>query len=283
MGDLQKSLAEDSTEAEQAFERRLPELMAIPGPMIPHVNLDLREVAIKVLAISSQLSVFRETLSSLTTFDVLALEGLEEYALTLYRAQEAYELACKHEDVGGLLAEAVKLRGVLLTDARAAARRGLLGASDLSGVQGQRSFRCVSRDLSVLVRALSSAPRLDKTSGSLRAELTRARELSALLLHKAERRRRKTLDLRRAMEVRGRAFKLLRRAYEEVRAGMMFLRRREKDAERWVPSLFAKRTRRRKVTASADVQLTTDIQPVTKQLEPVVSESRQEGLGPFEQ
>ena len=90
------------------------------------------------------------------------------------------------------------------------------------------------------------------------AELQRADELAASILTALHGRKAPDPGVKAALDVRNRAFTVFTRGYDQMRQAVVFMRWKEKDANRVVPSLYAKRRQARKKAGAKEMPAMND-------------------------
>ena len=232
----------------QAFVRIEPELRELSGNLW-HVNVDIEAAVTTVLGVLPKIDWLRsEGPAHLADFDVARFDKLEDYALALGYAHAAYRATAEPVDtVPALAAEAAEVRGVLLSDAAALAKRGLLDPARVAKLHSPGGYGNIVFDVLGLVSLFRESWNHIENKTALRpGELDRA-ELSADgLLTAIGRRQRAHAVVSVAADVRHRAFTLMMRAYDEVRRALLYLRWHEGDADEFAPSLYAGRGKRRR-------------------------------------
>jgi len=281
-----KSINEELTGPE-AYQRRLPELMALSSKEVAAVNVDAFRASSLVANARDNLIGYREQLIRLYTFNIRLFDELEEYALAFYHAHLLCELASSRPTQSAAVAEAKKMRRLLLDDARALVRRKSISPSQLKDIRSHPGCLHLASDLRSLVGILrpvwEDAGRPHQTQNDLARALTLAEELLQLMQDQST----QSSKVAEAFDMKARAFTLMNRAYKEVRAGIAFLRRDVGDADKLVPSLCARRTsKKRKKQREAGV-LKTDGAPETdaanSNSEPVIAKRAEVStFGPFE-
>jgi hypothetical protein len=180
---------------------------------------------------------------------------------------EAYALAAAHaharvlpEDEGetelrALLNEATLLRERMLLSAEAGVSFGVFDAKKVAAIRRGTGHLDTIQDLSALGTLFREAwPVIGSKSLVTEADVERAIELSERLLVMVGRRRQGTdgsANPREDEERRDKAFELFRRAYEECRYAVVYVRRHEGDADEIAPPLAHSRRQGRRSQADA--------------------------------
>lgn len=246
----------------EAYERVEAEIRAVAAGEVLVVNLDIWAAVNRVAGALPRVMAFRERIvSALPGFDVARLDRLKLYAKAAAYAHAAHQMAAgPPEDLRPLFEEAVALRAILFTDARALMARGLLPAGALRNLKGAASYRTVAVGLQMLVTVFrENALRIAGRCAVAEAELERAEWLVVRLIEGAALRGKVRSEEDETAELRARAFTLLVSTYAAARRAIQYLRFDEGDAESIAPSLYTKKaTRRRKVPGPATLVSSTE-------------------------
>jgi HPt (histidine-containing phosphotransfer) domain-containing protein len=244
---------EDNVSAEvlgkEVLQRLLPELEAIPTSDLLQINLDIPAAVATVLGVTPRIRTHRSgVLALMPTFDMVLFDKLEDYALALNDVHGTYLTANKPADeLAQALAEATELRAVLLADATALMRRGLLDSNALADLNGPVGYKNLATDLHQLAKALGAvlAQAVGK-SGITAAELERATRLHQHIYRLVGLREQSEPAANAAGNLRQRAFTALLHCYDHVQRGITALRWAEGDADDIAPSLHGARGGTRK-------------------------------------
>jgi hypothetical protein len=262
-----------ASEADAAYERVLPEMRALsPGELIP-INLDIPSMVTTTLGALPEIRALREEIArNLQTFDLVAFDKMEDYALALKSAHGRYlSSLVPSDELKALVEEATNVRETLVLDATALARRGILDSSQLRELRGPVGYKNLATDLETLANALrGSWAKVQGQSAVTLVELTRASNLSTELLRMVGLKEQGPGATQVVSDLRVRAFTLLARTYDASRSAVMYLRWKFNDVDSIAPSLYAGRSngRRKEPDAPAEnavspVTTTTTVAPVT--------------------
>lgn len=231
--------------------RRLIELRAIPAKEVGRVNLHVPLVVATVLAVAPKVRALRSEICRVTReVNLDWVDGLEEYALVLNDAHCDLLSTPKLRGAVSGVAEARTLRRILTKSLQILVDRGVLRRSALPKLRGSNGHNAIATDLAVLARLLDGNAELVCSLGVLgKAELEKARSLGQFLMRGQERRTRRGMTLDAARDIRAHAFTALMRACAEARSAVLFARRREGDADKIIPALFAVRFKRKRTAA----------------------------------
>ena len=148
--------------------------------------------------------------------------------------------------------EALKMRDMLRTDARALAKRALIDPARLASFKSYVGYQNVAFELIDYATLLRDCwPQIEGRTAVRKEEVEKARRLAEELVRAAGERKQGTLAVAQASSIRLRAMTLLLRSYDETRRAIGFLRRHQGDVDRIAPSLFAGRGGRGKAGKAA--------------------------------
>lgn len=201
-----------------------------------------------------KLAAFRDRLAHLPGFDLERFDRLETYAGALFAAENRWRMAVKPDDrLGDLVAEGARLRELLRQVAKVLVLRKLVDVRQLRNLSAKRNAAALSQDLLILSRVLEPLlPEVRGSSGVTKEELDTADRLSTLLSRTNGRRRLHSRDdIRKAADLRVRAFTRLAWTYEDTRRAIVYLCGRDQDPEKVIPTLYGRRQRRRNAIAEA--------------------------------
>jgi len=227
----------------KAFEEVLPSMTALPDAEVVLVNLYIPDAVSTVLGLELVLRRLNDRIASTVPGTERDLpQKLARYAMALSHAHILYRMAARASDpVPALSEEGMKLRSLLFSDARALVHRGFIDAQALRNYKGSVGYRNLASDLHMLAHLFRSCPdSVRDCSAAGDSELQRADELAAGILVALRRRKAPDPGVKAALDVRNRAFTVFTRGYDQVRRAVVFLRWEEGDADRVLPSLYAK-------------------------------------------
>lgn len=127
------------TPFQDAFERVLPELAALPEAEVLGINLDLPQAVTIALGALEDIAAHREAIA--TDLPTVDLAKLETYAHAAAHAHAHVLAASTVPPMKELFARAAHWRQLLCSDAMALARRGLLDERRLSALHGPNGHR----------------------------------------------------------------------------------------------------------------------------------------------
>jgi hypothetical protein len=234
----------------QAFASLLAEIEAVPADELVHIYVDIPRAARCGLLAAENLAPFFPELAKLGPWlDVRPIRMLRPYSLALLHAHDlAVEGGSEAPSLSVLVAEATPLREGLLRTAELLAHYGLVSAERVAAIRHGSGYADLADDVLALGRLFVELwPKVHDKVVVTREEVDRAIVLSpqlqeALARHESEQGPVSKDKGRRF--VRGQAFTLFHRAYQETRRGITFLRWHEGDALAIVPPLRASKSRR---------------------------------------
>jgi hypothetical protein len=229
---------------EAAFVETAPQRAKLDADDLLQINLEIPSAIATVIGTLPAAKQLRERMTSLFTASELAeIDALETYANALSYAHTAVLAAsAPPAPLQHLFERGGELLDLLVSDATALAKREIIDRKVLAQLKGGTGYLNIAYDLGAIVHlmrvnwsaiSLRSAVRLDELE---EAELMYQRITRAF----AERERQSEVATAAAND-RSRAYTLLINAYDELRCGAMFVRRKEDDADKLVPSLYAGR------------------------------------------
>ena len=203
----------------------------------------------------------------LPNFEISKLDKLETYALATLCTHAEHKAATEPPATLVELAnQAIATRAVLLADVNSLISRGLLAPSAVDGLQGVHGYKNVMMDICTLASVLKkNATKIAERTSVRREELTTAEDLANRLGKAVGVRDQSPQTVAEAVRNRQAAFTLFIKAYEEVRAAVQYLRRKQGDADSIAPSLYLSRGQRKKTAdeSPADPAVPVVAQPVT--------------------
>jgi hypothetical protein len=227
---------------EEAYERRLEEIKAVPDDEISKNTLDVHASVTTILALP-EIRALREAMGRLPELDLQLVDALEDYAKATGQAHSLYTIAITPpEDIVALNDAAIKEREVLRNDCLALATRGLVDRARLASFKGLVGYKNVAFDLIDYANLLrESWPAIQGKSALTLEEIARAMDLGLRLAQAAGLREQAPLIAAETAKLRQQALTLMVRAYDEVRHAVLYLRRKQGDADSISPSLYAGR------------------------------------------
>ena len=235
-----------STEA--SFLKMKPKLLAIPDARLQRINLPLTlTISITQGASEKILTLRDDIVRHLPLFDLAYVDELDDAAHALDHTHGWVQATSHPSDhLEELNLEATQTRARAISDLRNLATHGLIDASRLSEFVGKPGYKFVIADMRLCCRVYELEwANIDGKTCTTREEVERA----AAVVHLMER----LIGLRRVRgaknewgHLRDRAFTLLFNHYGEARRAVQYLRYPYNDADKFAPSLFKARMKRRR-------------------------------------
>lgn len=234
--------AQDEALVAEAYERVKEELAALKEEELAFPNLDVQAAVRTVLGSLAEIRKAREGLmKELSGFDVVSFDKLEDYTQALSWAHAKYQVATEEpNEIEELFAEATKHRERLILAGKGLVPWGLFNQKKLDKLKHGNGYNNVAQDLQALSAAFEEAwPDIQGKTPMVKADVTTASRVALRLTRLLGEREQGEAKLAEATERRQRAFTLFSRTYEEVRAGLAYLRRRTGDADSIAPNLYS--------------------------------------------
>jgi hypothetical protein len=230
-----------------AFNRRLHEFKALSANELIHVNLDVQDAISRGFTAVSIIRDNRQQLEAGVADLKLALvDALEDYTLALSYAETEYLVKTRPRVITPeMQLQGKTLRQMMLVDVKAMIVHGRLNPDKLRGLKRCIGFINLAADLKLLAHVLKGcgAVREDGVLTSP-AQIQHAEALADEIYRAGGRNRVRDEEALAVIEQRDRVFTLFVRSYGEARAGVLFLRRGDKEIERKFPALWIGRRRR---------------------------------------
>jgi hypothetical protein len=231
-----------------AFERMRAKIEAIPREEAMRVNVDITYAAGLGAWVSGRLDPLRPQLEQLSTFiDLQAINELGDRAHALAYAHGDFLFATTpQEPMADLHKEGAKLIDLFLLSASALSAQGLLPNERVALVRTPTGYRNASEHLTALTKLFKDYwAEIGVKTGVTMQQIDRGAVLAVQLLEGSIDRMHAPLNPTEATLARERAYTLFYRAYDELRRAVTFLRWKEGDTERFVPTLFLRNPRRK--------------------------------------
>jgi hypothetical protein len=245
-------------EARAAFLRIAPRLRSFDATEILRPNVSVPRAAAIALAAEPKIAALSKQIhSELPRFRIKLLRDLRPIALATWYAHISPRPEIDEDRVKQLVTEGAPLKRTLLLQAEALADRKLVSADRVTAIRTGRGHLDLANDLVALSQLFREHWPIVSTRVAIieERELDRAAELGTALLEALGARtvtRTEPNAQQQANDLRWRAFTLLAQTYDEIRAAVAYVRRKEGDAEGIAPSLYSTRTRRRVATDSTE-------------------------------
>lgn len=244
----------NNANADEAYDRVLPEAKAVRPESLLVINLDVMAAVFTAMGAIEKLAPFMEPFKQLLGFPFEQVAKLRDYVLAMYTAQLRYTFATTPpEQIPVTLQKATACRDILIADTKALIARGLLDADLLKELTGVHGYRNVAVDLSGLCTILKGRwAEFEGKIGLTREELAKADQLALELAAAVAHREQSPEIIAEVADTRQRVFTLFYDAYDQARRGVSYLRWNEGDADTFVPSLYAGRVATKAVKKQTD-------------------------------
>ena len=241
---VQKTKLSDEILFEEPYQRLRGELDALPRDDVEEVNLDLTTAIALVFGVLPQLTIHRDAIEKqLPGFDLARFDKIEDYTMALSYTNTLHATATRPVD--GLVElhdDGVKLRSTLQADITALIARGFINPASTKSYTGLAGYKNVASDLQIQGQILKDNwVQVEGKCATTLAEVDQALKMAAHLLRLAGQKEQSPAVVATAAEQRKRAFTLFRRAYDDARRAIIFLRWHEEDADEIAPSLYSGR------------------------------------------
>ncbi len=241
----------------EAFATLQAEIAAVPDEALVNIITDIPESVQTAMGAAKRIEMLMPDLSRLPPdlFDLPRARNLRLYAgATLYSHLRLAEAGIPDLELRVILEEAVTLRDKLLTVAKALGTLGVVPLTRVGLMRRDRGHRSVASGLTALASFYETVwSQLGSPRPVTREQVERAAVLGAKLLQALGDRQLgsdRVEPFDEARRTRTRAYSLFMRAYGTCRQGVLFVRWRQGDADKFVPSLY-RRHRRRVALVSA--------------------------------
>lgn len=234
------------------FDRVRAVIEALPTSDLEAVNLPVGSVVQTVLGTYPEIVLLRDELRKFGALDMQSVDNLRDYALALGYAHTLYRIAKGTPDTQ-LVKDLFNIRERFHADAAPLVLRGLLDAAQVTVLKSGNNHQGLAYDVIGLCELFLA--NWDKFAGKLlleKAEIDSARLAANRLLSALGAKEQGPSVNAEVSVLRQKAFTLLLRTYNDVRAAVAFIRRREADVDSIVPSLYANRGRRYNNSGSED-------------------------------
>lgn len=243
------NVASDESASKDAYARVKGDWEGLDSDQLLQVNLEPYFAAETVLGAWPKLKAYRDRIAKeIPSANISLIDKLQDYVLALRFVQSRYAMATKGpNNLEELVEEANKLCDILEADAKTLSLRGLFDPTKLAGLQGGNSYKALADDLEALAHELEAIyPSIRGKCATTPEDLKAAMQMSTRLTRLRGEEHISPAAVAALTEERQRAFTQVIKAYDEARAAIAFLRRREGDLEQIAPNLYIANTRRRK-------------------------------------
>ena len=234
-------------EGKAAFDKTADERAALDPAVLAPRNIDMRAAANTALVAYPHMVKHRAQLATDPGFDLARFDDIETYANAMLYAQSQ----SANDDESGdsdLYEEGRMLREVFVSEVSTLVLRKVLKSNTLDEVNTTTGYQNISDGLGKLCSIVENKRSLITESRISAAELSRAQTVGSQL-GKLAISRDDVEPTEQISETRSRALTLLLNAYDDARAAIAYVRRKEGDVNAIAPSLYSYRTGRRKADA----------------------------------
>jgi hypothetical protein len=233
----------------QCFLRRESRIRAIAREQLLRPTVDPLHLSAVALGAAPRIMQFRPRMEKFhDEVDLDLIDALPELAHALaYATGDYVRLTGSEESLQELIQEGIALRSLLIDVKELCERQGLIKGTHITQNPRLVGSVNVSRDLTAAKRFYEECDEeLLKKLPITAEQIARADYLATRLLEGAGTRRATPAEVAEAELIQLQAFTCLMMAYDEARAIVKLLRRRQGDAEEIAPSPFAGRTQPRR-------------------------------------
>lgn len=233
---------------ERAFATVLPEVAAVPDAETVQISLDVVAAATTVLGVVPALKTLRAEIAELPRFNIERFDKLEQYALGLLHAHTLHRMAQMPKgQITQLGIELTAIRDRFYGNAMSLADNGLLDGTRLKDCKKAIGYRATASDVLTIVELLKESwLNIEGKTPITPPAMLDAQNRAAELLSAVGIRAQNAEVASEKAQLRSKAWTLFLRAYEDTRHAVEFVRREERDASEFAPSLFAGRGGRRR-------------------------------------
>lgn len=234
----------------QAFALLEAEIDAVPDTALVPIVTDITQSAETAFVAADRLDTLMSALAKLPAehFVFEKVRKLRLYTGALLYAHVLAMAPKRETELSAMLQEATPLRHKLLVMAEALGELGLVSAEHVAAIRSGQGHHDTANDLTALASLYDGSwARIGSQVPITRAEVDRAAVLGTRLIAALGDRRYEADALERtkdARRTRARAYALFMDAYDTCQQGVTFLRWKQGDVDRYVPSIHPRRPRR---------------------------------------
>jgi hypothetical protein len=224
----------------EAFQSVLGEVRALPKEQVQICNLDIPYATTIVLGSLPEIMALRaRVIEELPKFPIERFDKLETYTAAMAHAHTLFMAASlPPAPVTELVEQCSQIREVLLSDAQALAKRGIIDGSRLKELKGNNGYRYVAFDVFTLVQILrDNREKIQGKTAVEPGELERAQQVAQNLTKALGEREQAPAKLESAADERNRAFTLFINTYGDVQHAVYYLEPQRVDEI--APTVFA--------------------------------------------
>jgi hypothetical protein len=167
-----------------AYERRLPEILAIKEEQLVFLNLDTQAAVSTTIGALPEILALADRMAAMPELDHGLVTGLLDYAHAAGEAQGRYLAAITpQEDIVALNEKALRIRDILKADAMALAMRDLLDMSHFEPFKGLKGYRNTGFELIGWASVMQTAwPRIGSKTALTLEEVLNAKVVGERLV-----------------------------------------------------------------------------------------------------
>lgn len=225
-----------------AAERLAGEFAELPDADLDSVNLEIPSMVSDFFGTWPRFQEMLPELEAVPQIDMARVRKLHDYALALFhwQASAAYATSGSSE-LPAMLDKGIAIRDRTLTDLKALAGHGHLDPALLANFGGPAAYRKVAQDLSSLANLVHEHWSSIQGRSLITLEaIDEAGKLGQAMSEAVGLRDKTPTSKAFAAQQKVKAYTLFLRSYDEARRGLIFLRWHEGDADKILPSLYAK-------------------------------------------
>jgi hypothetical protein len=225
----------------QCFDQVLPALKAIPDNEVKKPRVSIDAAASLVLGAIDRLEPYLDDLARLFPNDANVVKELRTRAFAMLYAWVDNRTALPAPaELPPLVAEGLALRQRLLLSAEVMVAEGAIPAASVAEIRAGSGHLDVGTDLLNLAKLLGRNEKaLDETSPKTKALLPEADRLGAMIVVAYGKKEQAKGPDSEPVRMRDRSYTHFFVAFEEARDQLAYLRRKEGDADKILPSIFA--------------------------------------------
>jgi hypothetical protein len=232
--------ATDGVQYRSAYEQTAPDRAGLAEEQLLPVNADVPSVVHIAIGAVRHIASLRSKMTDLPV-DLALIDRVEAYAHATGYAHAVFVVATDPPaDLQSVYESCIQARALLRSDASNLALHGIVNPEAITQLNGDTGHRNVGYDLLSLVAIHRAAKAASAgRTAVLEDTLIRAEEGASRLLDMVAKRETQLKEQADVVNQRRRAFTLLLNAYDEAQQAVAFLRWKQKDVEKFTPSLFA--------------------------------------------
>jgi hypothetical protein len=253
-----------------SYERVRPRLDALRRDELIPIKLDIPTAVMTALGAAPEVRALRDAIvRDWPTADMELIDGLADIARALMHThnRSKTDAGVDATDLMAMAEEVAAIRKRFIIDAQPLVHRGFVNAGLLRGITNLTGYRNLASDVMRLVEGLrNQLAAVQAHSAITEEELAQAFTLADGLLSAAGMREQADPSPVAWSIERVRMFTLFMQAYVQSRHAVQHVRWREGDADKIIPSLYNRRTSKRR-TVNAETPSHTTMPAITEHTE----------------